>query len=152
MSANPFAALGEDGPNPVAAKGAKFLSFFFPGTNVNWHFALFWECREKREERDAICKRNRRARALREIYFRLKPIETDEYTFYTFESICFKGICALNRRHNLADAVQSDRANPLFLGGGGCSFLSSPQFFLFFRGGCWWEKRALFSLHRKINI
>jgi len=28
MSANPFAALGEDGPNPVAAKGAKFL--FFP--------------------------------------------------------------------------------------------------------------------------
>lgn len=31
-----------------------------------------------------------------------------------------------------ADAVQSDRANPLFLGGGGCSFLSSPQFFLFF--------------------
>jgi hypothetical protein len=28
MSANPFAALGEDGPNPVAAKGAKFLSFF----------------------------------------------------------------------------------------------------------------------------
>jgi plasminogen activator inhibitor 1 RNA-binding protein len=89
---------------------------------------------------------------LREIYFRLKPIETDEYTFYTFESICFKGICALNRRHNLADVVQSDRANPLFLGGGGCSFLSSPQFFLFFRGGCWWEKRALFSLHRKINI
>jgi len=69
---------------------------------------------------------------LREIYFRLKPIETDEYTFYAFESVCFKGICALNRRHNLADAVQSDRANPLFLGGGGCSFLSSPQFFLFF--------------------
>ena len=149
MSANPFAALGEDGPNPVAAKGAKFLSFFFPGTNVNWHFALFWECREKREERDAICKRNRRARALREIYFRLKPIETDEYTFYTFESICFKGICALNRRHNLADAVQSDRANPLFLGVEAA--LSSLLSFFFFS---WWllvNVPPLFS-HRKINI
>ena len=40
MSANPFAALGEDGPNPVAAKGAKFLFFFVPGANVNWHFAF----------------------------------------------------------------------------------------------------------------
>ena len=30
MSANPFAALGEDGPNPVAAKGAKFSFFSFP--------------------------------------------------------------------------------------------------------------------------
>ena len=40
MSANPFAALGEDGPNPVAAKGAKFLFFFVAGANVNWHFAF----------------------------------------------------------------------------------------------------------------
>ena len=96
---------------------------------------LFW-AGEKREERDAICKRNRRARALREVYFHLKPIETDEYTFYAFELICFKGICALKRRHNLADAVQSDE---LTLSSWGVeAALSSPQVFSFFRGGCWW--------------
>jgi hypothetical protein len=53
MSANPFAALGEDGPNPVAAKGAKFLSFFFlfPGANVNWHFAFVLVGSVERSER-----------------------------------------------------------------------------------------------------
>jgi len=51
MSANPFAALGEDGPNPVAAKGAKFLFFFVPGANVNWHFAFVLVGRVERSER-----------------------------------------------------------------------------------------------------
>ena len=65
MSANPFAALGEDGPNPVAAKGAKFL--FFPSLSskivncIKQVFALFLAPFQRRmsERVNAICERNR---------------------------------------------------------------------------------------------
>ena len=121
MSANPFAALGEDGPNPVAAKGAKFL--FFPSLSSKLLTAsskfspcfllLFNEVSER--VRVQFANAIDTARALREIYFILIPIETNVNMFCTFELIGFRGIHTFKRRYISSRLRPVSRANPLSL-------------------------------------
>lgn len=144
MSANPFAALGEDGPNPVAAKGAKFLFFSFPLLEIvnciKQVFALFFAPFQRRmSERVRVQFANAidTARALREIYFILIPIETNVNMFCTFELIGFRGIHTFKRRYISSRLRPVSRANPLAL----MKELNSLFFFIL---GCW--RKTLVSL------
>ena len=55
------------------------------------------------------------ARALREIYFILIPIETNVNMFCTFELIGFRGIHTFKRRYISSRLRPVSRANPLSL-------------------------------------
>ena len=70
------------------------------------------------------------ARALREIYFILIPIETNVNMFCTFELIGFRGIHTFKRRYISSRLRPVSRANPLAL----MKELNSLFFFIL---GCW---------------